>query len=231
MSMDLPTLIQTMVERNASDLHLTVGAPPAFRIDGQMVRAKTAPLSFDDVKKFCLSILTEKQRKTFEQTRELDFAIGIKNIARVRVNLFIQRGAVAGVFRRIPSQIPSLFTLGFNDHVTALAERPHGLVLVTGPTGSGKSTTIAAYLNQINKSKRYHIVTIEDPIEYTHTHQMSIVNQREVGSDCESFSTALRQVLREDPDVILVGEMRDRETAEAERRHREHQPDHSIVPY
>jgi twitching motility protein PilT len=215
MNYDLNTLLKTMIEQGASDLHITAGSSPAFRINGQIIRSKTDPLTTEDTKRICLSILTEVQRKQFEEYKELDFAFGVKNIARLRGNLFIQRGAVAGVFRKIPSLIPRIGELGFSKHVLALSEKPNGLILVTGATGSGKSTTLAAMLNQVNETKRYHIVTIEDPIEFTHNHKLSIVNQREIGADCRSFATALRQVLREDPDVIMVGEMRDRETAES----------------
>jgi len=215
MNYDLNTLLKTMMEQNASDLHLTVGSPPAFRVNGQIVRSKTQPMTSEDTKELCLSLLNEYQRKKFEEDKELDFSFGVKNVARLRANLFIQRGSVAGVFRRIPNAIPTTAQLGFNKSVLQLPEKLNGLILITGATGSGKSTTLASFINHINESKRYHIVTIEDPIEYTHSHKMSIVNQREIGSDCKGFSTALRQVLREDPDVILVGEMRDKETAEA----------------
>ena len=215
MNYDLNTLLKTMIEQGASDLHLTVGSPPAFRIHGQIVRSKTDPLTSEDTKRICLNLLNDAQRKKFEEDKELDFSFGVKSIARLRANLFIQRNSVAGVFRRIPSRILPMNELGLNRHVLGLTERLNGLVLVTGATGSGKSTTLASFLNHINETKRYHIVTIEDPIEYTHQHKLSIVNQREIGADCTKFSTALRQVLREDPDVIMVGEIRDRETAEA----------------
>jgi twitching motility protein PilT len=215
MNYDLSTLLKTMMDQGASDLHLTVGIPPAFRINGVIVRSKTSPLTSEDTKKLCMSLLNDQQKKKFEEEKELDFSFGVKNMARLRANLFVQRGSVAGVFRRIVNHIPPVHELGLSRSVTSLIEKPHGLVLVTGATGSGKSTTLASFLNQINESKRYHVITIEDPIEFTHPHKMSIVNQREIGSDCITFATALRQVLREDPDVIMVGEMRDRETAEA----------------
>jgi twitching motility protein PilT len=214
-SLDLNLILKTMLEQGASDLHITVGAPPAFRINGQIVRVKMEPLNPEDTKSLCYSLINEGQRKKFEENKELDFSFGVKDVARFRGNLFIQRGAVAGVFRRIYSVIPPLSTLGFRHQVEDLVNRPHGLVLVTGATGSGKSTTLASMLDQINVNKRVHVVTIEDPIEFTHTHKKAIFNQREVGTDCESFGTALRQVLREDPDVIMVGEMRDKDTAEA----------------
>lgn len=212
---DLASLLKTMIEKGASDLHLTVGAPPAFRINGDIVRAKSAVLMPDETKRLCFSLLTEEQRKRFEENKELDFAFGVKNVARLRANFFLQRGSVAAVFRRINSNIKSVNELGFNRQIENLSERPHGLILVTGATGSGKSTTLAAFIDKINRTKRSHIVTIEDPIEYTHSHQLGIVNQREIGTDCARYATALRQVLREDPDVIMVGEIRDAEAAEA----------------
>ncbi len=214
MKYDLNTLLKTMIEQGASDMHITVGVPPAFRINGSLVRSKTEALTADDTKRLCLSLLNEAQKKKFEEEKELDFSFGVKKTARLRANYFIQRGSVAGVFRKINSLIPPIHELGLNRTVMNLIEKPHGLVLVTGATGSGKSTTLASLINQINETKRYHIITIEDPIEYTHPHKTSVVNQREIGADCESFGKALRQVLREDPDVILVGEMRDHETAE-----------------
>jgi twitching motility protein PilT len=215
MNYDLSTLLKTMIDQGASDLHLTVGVPPSFRINGTIVKSKTAPLTAEDTKKLCMSLLSDQQKRKFEEEKELDFSFGVKSVARLRANLFIQRGSVAGVFRRIINMIPPIHELGLGRSVTSLIEKPHGLVLVTGATGSGKSTTLASFLNQINETKRFHIMTIEDPIEFTHPHKMSIVNQREIGSDCLAFGTALRQVLREDPDVIMVGEMRDRETAES----------------
>jgi twitching motility protein PilT len=203
---ELGTLLKTMVEQGASDLH---------RINGQIVRAKTPPLAPEDTRGICYALITETQKKKFEVEHELDFAFGFKNMARLRANFFVQRGSVAAVFRRIENEIRPLDQLGLSRHVQGLVDRPSGLVLVTGATGSGKSTTLAAMIDRINRTQRYHIVTIEDPIEYTHRHQTSIVNQREIGTDCRSFSTALRAVLREDPDVIMVGEIRDAETAEA----------------
>ena len=215
MTIDLNTLLKAMIDQGASDLHLTVNAPPVLRINGQLVRTKSESLRSDDTQRICYSILTEEQKRKFEEHKELDFAFGVKNLARIRANLFVQRGAVAAVFRRIPSEVPGLNTLGLPPAVQNLTDKPNGLILITGATGSGKSTTLAAMLDRINQTKRYHIITIEDPIEYTHKHKMCLVNQREIGTDCESFSRALRQVLREDPDVIMVGEMRDAETAEA----------------
>jgi twitching motility protein PilT len=212
---DLNALLRTMVEQNASDLHLTVGASPSFRINGEMVRVKGPVLTSDVVKKLAYSVLTDDQKRRFEESKELDFAFSVKDVARLRGNLFVQRGSVAIVFRRVSNEIKPLREMGFSSQISSIVEKPHGLILVTGPTGSGKSTTIAAFLDEINRTRRGHIVTIEDPIEYTHPHKLSLVNQREVGADCESFSKALRQVLREDPDVILVGEIRDAETAES----------------
>lgn len=215
MAFELAALLKLMVEKGASDLHLTVGSPPALRVNGLIVRVKSEPLTPEDVKALVYPLLDHRQRETFDRDKEIDFSFGLQGIARCRANLFIQRGAVAAVFRRINNDIPDLYSLGFNKQICDLVKKPHGLVLVTGATGSGKSTTLASFIDKLNRTSRYHIVTIEDPIEYTHTHNMSIVNQRELGSDCNSFHRALRQVLREDPDVIMVGEMRDRETAEA----------------
>lgn len=215
MALDLNLLFRTMVDQQASDLHLTVGSPPALRIHGQIVRTKSKPLTALDTQQLCQSILSEEQMRIFKINKELDFALAIPGIARVRANLFVQRGAVAGVFRRIPSEIPTMEQLGLSPAIRKLIEKPNGLILLTGATGSGKSTTLASFLDRINETTRNHIVTIEDPIEYTHKHKMSIVNQREIGTDCDDFATALRQVLREDPDVIMVGEMRDKETTES----------------
>jgi twitching motility protein PilT len=215
MGFELSALLKLMVEKGASDLHLTVGSPPALRVNGLVVRVKADPLTPEDVKALCYPLLDHRQREAFDREKEIDFAFGLQGIARCRANLFVQRGAVAAVFRRINNEIPDLHTLGFNKQICDIVKRPHGLVLVTGATGSGKSTSLAAFIDKINKTSRYHVVTIEDPIEYTHTHHTSIVNQRELGVDCLSFHRALRQVLREDPDVIMVGEMRDRETAES----------------
>lgn len=212
---DLASLLKTMIEKGASDLHLTVGSPPAFRINGDIVRAKSHPMSAEDTKRLCLSLLTDEQRKRFEENKELDFAFGVKNVARLRANFFMQRGSVAAVFRRIHNVVKSLQDMGFGRSIENLSDKPHGLVLVTGATGSGKSTTLAGFIDRINRTKRSHIITIEDPIEYTHSHQLSIVNQRELGNDCFDYGTALRQVLREDPDVIMVGEIRDAAAAEA----------------
>ncbi len=212
---NLHQLLKIMVEKGASDLHITVGSPPQLRIDGSLVPLKTAPLSATDTRQLCYSVLTDSQKQKFETGNELDLSFGVKGLSRFRGNVFVQRGAVAGVFRTIPFEILSFERLGLPPVVGMFAEKPRGLVLVTGATGSGKSTTLAAVVDKINREKRMHIVTIEDPIEYLHPHKNCIVNQREVGADTEGFTTALRYVLRQDPDVVLVGELRDLETIEA----------------
>ncbi len=211
----LTRLLDFMFEKSATDLHLTVGAPPAYRLQGEIITTEFDRLTPARVEELCFSVLDAFQRKKFERERELDFSFGYQGKFRCRVNLFMQRGSVAGVFRRIPEQILTLSQLKFPSKIVRLIEKPHGLILVTGATGSGKSTTLASFIDHLNKNRSAHIVTIEDPIEYAHHHKRSLVNQREVGSDCFSFATALRQVLREDPDIIMVGEMRDAETAEA----------------
>lgn len=210
----LPALLKTMVDQNASDLHVTVQTPPQFRIQGRMVRVKTDALSPQDTKEICYQILTDAQKAEFEQRQELDFSFGIKDLSRFRGNLFMQRGAVAGVFRRIPIHIPEWDQIGVPNVLRKIIKKPNGLVLVTGPTGSGKSTTLAAMLDTINREEYGHLMTIEDPVEFVHPHKNCIVNQREVGVDTKSFGSALRQVLRQDPDFILVGELRDVETIE-----------------
>jgi twitching motility protein PilT len=212
---NLHQLLKIMVEKGASDLHITVGSPPQLRIDGSLVPLKTAPLSATDTRQLCYSVLTDSQKQKFETGNELDLSFGVKGLSRFRGNVFVQRGAVAGVFRTIPFEILGFERLGLPPVVGMFADKPRGLVLVTGATGSGKSTTLAAVVDKINREKRMHIVTIEDPIEYLHPHKNCIVNQREVGADTEGFTTALRYVLRQDPDVVLVGELRDLETIEA----------------
>jgi len=204
-----------MIEKGASDLHITTGTPPQLRIDGQLVPLKMAPLSPVDTKRLCYSILTEEQKIRFEERNELDLSFGVKNLSRFRSNIFIQRGAVSGAFRAIPFKILTFEELGLPNVVRELATKPRGLVCITGPTGSGKSTTLASIINKINSESRSHIITIEDPIEYLHPHKLCIVNQREVGTDTASFKEALKYILRQDPDVVLVGEMRDLETIEA----------------
>ena len=211
----LPELLQTLVQMEGSDLHITTNTPPQIRVHGHLTRLDGAALTPSDTKQLSYSVLTDAQKKRFEETFELDFSFGIKGLARFRVNMFNQRGAVGAVYRLIPEQVRSFQELSLPPVLATLAERPRGLVLVTGPTGSGKSTTLAAMLDKINKERRDHILTIEDPIEFVHQHQGCLVNQREVHSDTESFSNALRAALREDPDIVLIGEMRDLETVES----------------
>lgn len=210
----LPSLLKTMVEQNASDLHLTVGVPPEFRIQGKMVKVKTDPLTPDETKDLCFSVMTDAQKAEFEENLEIDFSFGVKDIARFRANFFIQKGFVAAVFRRIPFHIPDFDTLHLPSVLKKIIRRPNGLILVTGPTGSGKSTSLAAMLDVLNREEHGHILTIEDPIEFIHPHKNCIVNQREVNQDTKSFSSALKRVLRQDPDYILIGELRDVETME-----------------
>jgi len=212
---NLHQLLKAMVEKGASDLHVTTGSPPQLRIDGKLVPLKTQPLSPVDTKQLCYSILTDAQKHKFEEENELDLSFGVKGLSRFRANIFMQRGAVAGAFRTIPFKIMTFQELGLPPVVTELSKKPRGLVLVTGPTGSGKSTTLASIIDKINTDRHEHILTIEDPIEYLHPHKNCLVNQREVGADTQSFKKALKYILRQDPDVVLVGEMRDLETVEA----------------
>lgn len=211
----LRELLEIMVKKNASDLHLTVGTPPQLRIDGKLTRTEFDMLTAEDTRKLAYSIMNEKQRKKFEEKSELDLSFGVEQLSRFRCNVFMQRGNVAVAIRQIPFQIKSFEELGVPKVVAELASLPRGLVLVTGPTGSGKSTTLAALVDKINRERHLHIITVEDPIEYLHKHNCSLVNQREVYSDTSSFASALKYALREDPDVVLVGEMRDLETMEA----------------
>ena len=211
----LPELLKTLVEKGGSDLHLTTGTPPQVRVHGHLQRLEGIDLAPSETKQLAYSVLTDSQKKRFEESLELDFSFGIKGIARFRCNLFNQRGAVGAVYRVIPEKIRSFQELGLPAVLSTLAERPRGLVLVTGPTGSGKSTTLAAMIDKINKERHDHILTIEDPIEFVHQHQGCLVNQREVHSDTQSFGNALRAALREDPDIVLIGEMRDLETVES----------------
>lgn len=212
---NLHHLLRTMTEKGASDMHITTGSPPLLRIDGAMLPLPLPPLGPVETKQLCYSVLTEEQKNQFERHNELDLSFGVKNLSRFRANVFMQRGAVAGAFRTIPFKILSFEELGLPTVVGELCNKPSGLILVTGPTGSGKSTTLASMIDKINSEQRLHIVTIEDPIEYLHAHKLSVVNQREVGSDTEGFKIALKYVLRQDPDVVLIGEMRDLETIEA----------------
>ncbi|NMP17689.1 MULTISPECIES: type IV pilus twitching motility protein PilT [unclassified Thalassotalea] len=210
--MDITELLAFSVEHNASDLHLSTGMPPAIRVDGDVRKINIPPLEDKDVNALVYDIMTDRQRKEYEENLEVDFSFEVPNLARFRVNAFNQNRGPAAVFRTIPSKILSLDELGCPDIFRQISENPRGLVLVTGPTGSGKSTTLAAMVDYINESKRDHILTIEDPIEFVHDNKQCLINQREVHRDTLSFSNALRSALREDPDVILVGEMRDLET-------------------
>ncbi len=212
---DIHKLLQTMMDNGASDLHLSAGAPPALRINGSIRRVKSEPLTDTDVHGIAYSILNEKQRKRFEEDCEIDLSFNWRNTCRFRANFFWQRGSVAGALRQIPNEVKPLEELGMPEAVTGLGQRRQGLVFVTGPTGSGKSTTIASLIDSINRTRKGHILTIEDPIEFLHKHLNCIVNQREVGSDTESFEEALRYVLRQDPDVVLIGEIRDKTSMEA----------------
>jgi twitching motility protein PilT len=211
----LPELLHKVVEVNGSDLHITTKTPPQIRIHGHLERLELPELSPADTKQLTYSVLTDSQKKRFEETLELDFSFGIQGLARFRCNMFHQRGSVGAVYRLIPEKIRAFHELNLPPVLATLAERPRGLVLVTGPTGSGKSTTLAAMIDKINKERKDHILTIEDPIEFVHQHQGCLVNQREVHGDTQSFTNALRAALREDPDIVLIGEMRDLETVEA----------------
>jgi twitching motility protein PilT len=208
-------LLKDLVERGGSDLHITTNTSPQIRIDGKLTPMDIPPLTPVETKQLCYSILTDSQKHKFEEENELDLSFGVKGLSRFRGNIFIQRGAVAGVFRVIPYKILSFEELGLPPVVKMLCDKPRGLILVTGPTGSGKSTTLASMIDRINTERRDHIVTVEDPIEYLHPHKGCVVNQREVGADTKSFKHALKYVLRQDPDVVLIGELRDLETIEA----------------
>ena len=213
---NLRVLLEEMIERDASDLHITAGERPKLRIDGEITNAKhDGVLSPKETLQVAYSILTENQKKRFETEDELDFSFGIQDLARFRGNCFKQRGCVSLVIRQIPIAIKTFEELSLPPVLDELSQRPRGLVLVTGPTGSGKSTTLAAMIDKINRERKAHIITIEDPIEFVHRHQGCIVNQREVGTDTKSFGTALKYALRQDPDVVLIGEMRDLETIQA----------------
>jgi len=211
----LQELLEKMVKAKASDLHLSVGCPPLLRLDGELRYEGSESLSPEDTRRLAYNIMTEKQKKKFEQNSELDLSFGIQGLARFRCNVFMQRGNVAAAIRLIPFTIMSFRELGLPDSVPELADLPRGLVLVTGATGSGKSTTLAALIDKINGQKHLHILTVEDPIEFLHQHRNCVVNQREVHADTLSFGSALKYALRQDPDVVLIGEMRDLETIEA----------------
>ncbi len=215
MAVSLHQLLKTMLEMGGSDLHVTNNSAPQVRVDGKLRPLDMPPLSSVETKQIAYSVLTDNQKHRFEEDLELDFSFGIKNMARFRANVFQQRGSVAAVYRTIPYEILGFKELGLPAVVSQICDKPRGLVLVTGPTGSGKSTTLAAMLDKVNKERSEHIVTIEDPIEYLHNHKKCIVNQRELHADTHSFPNALRSVLREDPDVVLIGEMRDLETIES----------------
>jgi twitching motility protein PilT len=205
-----------MVSRNASDLHVVAGERPKLRVDGDITNSSVdQQMTPKDTLQIAYSVLTEQQKKRFELEDELDFSFGIQNLARFRGNVFKQRGCVSMVVRQIPFAIKTFDQLGLPGSIAKMAEKPRGLVLVTGPTGSGKSTTLAAMIDKINRERKGHIITVEDPIEFIHKHQSCIINQREIGSDTKSFANALKYALREDPDIILVGEMRDLETIAA----------------
>ena len=215
-TINLRALLREMIERDASDLHLTAGERPMLRIDGKLTNGSVdRKLTPRETESLAYSILTEEQKTRFEKQDELDFSFGVENLSRFRGNVFRQRGSVALALRQIPHEIHGFEELGLPNTVSKLAEKPRGMVLVTGPTGSGKSTTLAAMVDKVNRERQGHIVTIEDPIEFVHEHKNCIVNQRQVGEDTQGFATALKYVLRQDPDVILVGEMRDLETIQA----------------
>ena len=214
-SLNMHQLLKTMVENGSSDLHVTTGTSPQIRIDGHITPLKIPALLPNDTKQLCYSILTDAQKRKFEEENELDLSFGVKGLARFRGNIFMQRGAVAGVFRLIPYKILTMEELNLPPIIKEISRKPRGLVLVTGPTGSGKSTTLAAIIDAINAERHEHIVTIEDPIEFIHPHNKCIVNQREVGSDTTSFKRAIKSILRQDPDIVLLGELRDLETIES----------------
>jgi twitching motility protein PilT len=211
----LNQLLKSMVEQGGSDLHITTNTPPQVRVDGHLKPLNLPPLTPTETKQLAYSILTDNQKHRLEESLEIDLSFGIKGLARFRANIFHQRGAIAGAFRQIPYEIRGFRELGLPPVIERLCEKPRGLILVTGPTGSGKSTTLAAMLDKVNRERSEHIVTIEDPVEYLHSHKKCIVNQREIHADTHGFTPALKSVLRQDPDVVLVGEMRDLETMEA----------------
>ncbi len=210
----LEMLLKTLVQQGGSDLHLSVGSPAQIRVHGRMNRIKMPPLTTEQVRELCLQAVSPHQREEFESHWELDFAFSIRDLARFRANYFHQKGAMGAVFRVIPAAIPEFETLGLPHALRDVIHKPSGLVLVTGPTGSGKSTTLASLIDVINREQHGHILTLEDPIEFVHPHKNCVVNQREIGADAKSFASALRRVLRQDPDYVLVGEMRDLETVE-----------------
>jgi len=218
MAVNMHQLLKTLVDQGGTDLHITTNSPPQIRIHGKMVPLQSPPMTPAETKSIIYSVLSDSQKHRLEENFELDFSFGVKSLARFRANIFFQRGAVAGAFRLIPWEIRSFRDLGLPEVVSNLCDKPRGLILVTGPTGSGKSTTLAAMLDKVNAERHEHIVTIEDPIEYLHAHKSCLVNQRELHADTQSFPKALRAVLRQDPDVVLIGEMRDLETIESAMR-------------
>ncbi len=211
----LNQLLKSMVEMGGSDLHITTNSPPQVRVDGHLRPLSLPPMTPSETKQLAYSVLTDNQKHRLEENLEIDLSFGIKGLARFRANIFHQRGAIAAVFRQIPYEIKGFRELGLPIIIERLCEKPRGLILVTGPTGSGKSTTLAAMIDKINRERAEHIVTIEDPVEYLHSHKKCIVNQREVSADTHGFTAALRSALRQDPDVVLIGEMRDLETVES----------------
>lgn len=214
-NLQIQQLFKVMVDNGASDLHITVGTAPGMRISGDIVRVKVGSLTPDDTKRLIYQILTEKQKAELEKNLELDFSFGIKGLARFRANVFYSKGAVAAVFRQIPSLIPDFEALGLPLVLLEMVNVSSGLFLVTGPTGSGKSTTLASIIDKLNQGSPSHIITLEDPIEFVHQHKLSLVNQREIGADTLSFGKGIKSLLRQDPDIVLVGELRDPETIEA----------------
>ena len=213
--LNLRELLERMIQQKASDLHLTAGLPPQYRIDGEIASSQYEVLTPEECARLAYSVLNEEQKRRFENDKELDLSFGVSGLARFRCNVFLQRGVVTMAIRQIPYEILDYRQLGLPKVIAEMATRPKGLILVTGPTGSGKSTTLASLIDKLNNERRGHIITIEDPIEFVHEHKRCIVNQREVRADTDSFPNALKYVLRQDPDIILIGEMRDRETMQA----------------
>jgi twitching motility protein PilT len=211
----LAEMLEEVIHSGGSDLHLTIGTPPQIRVDGKLRPLGSTPLTAADTESLAYGVMTDAQKQAFEEKRELDFAFCVRELSRFRADVFRQRGAVACAFRAVPFEIKSFEALGVPPVVEKLCDKTRGLILVTGPTGSGKSTTLAAMIDKINRERSAHILTIEDPIEFLHSHKNCIINQREVGCDTHSFPAALRVALREDPDVVLIGEMRDPETVES----------------
>jgi twitching motility protein PilT len=208
-------MLKDMVSQGGSDLHITTNSPPQVRVDGVLRAMSLPPLTPTETKQLAYSILTDNQKHRLEENLEIDLSFGLKGLARFRANIFHQRGAIGAVFRQIPFEIRGFRDLGLPTVIERMCEKPRGLILVTGPTGSGKSTTLAAMLDKVNRERHEHIVTVEDPVEYLHSHKNCIVNQREIHADTHSFANALRSALRQDPDVVLIGEMRDLETVES----------------